>query len=77
MTLRFGSMRTEEGGSRRCTARQRWPLAATALPNEGGRRSPRWAVLGRMGQRGERTKLRFGLKSLTGCRNSFENKSKF
>jgi hypothetical protein len=49
MTLRFDSTRGEGGGSQWCTSRRRRPQAAKALPNEGGRRSPRWAVLGRSG----------------------------
>jgi hypothetical protein len=43
MTLRFDSTRAEGGGSQWCTSRRRRPQAAKALPNEGGRRSPRWA----------------------------------
>jgi hypothetical protein len=39
----------EVGGSRWCTVWQCRPQAAAALPNEGGRRSPRWAVLGQSG----------------------------
>jgi hypothetical protein len=98
MTLQFDSTRAEEGGSQRRTSRRRRPQAAKALPNEGGRQSPRWAILGWSGhadratarlewvewadagreqRRGERTKLQFRPKSLTGCRNSFKNKSKF